>query len=103
MMTFVVLNEWNNETGDTHSARKWVGHLSGSRPIHLTMLLHNPCPGCVTLGLLFLPKGPFSAPRKAWELQNLRPESFGNQWEVLVGAGKQVPCGTRGLLDEGFT
>ena len=30
MMTFVMLNEWNNETGDTHSARKRVGHLSGS-------------------------------------------------------------------------
>lgn len=35
------------------------GSLSGSRPIHPTILPHNPCPGLVTRGHPFLPRNHF--------------------------------------------
>lgn len=80
-----------------HSAgiRRWgvclVLHLSGCRPIHPTILPHNPCPGLVTLGHPFLPKNHFQPHERSEKsgFVKLEPEArvFGKPVGGSAGAG----------------
>ena len=63
-----------------------VLQLSGSRPIHLTRLLHNPCPSCVTLGLLFLPKDHFQPPEKPGNSESVKAEPEARDFGKSVGS-----------------
>lgn len=99
-----------NETmnlGNTHSARKWgrrrlsVLHLSGSRPIHPTILPHNPCPGFVTHGHLFLPRNRFQPHEKPKKSVFVKSEPEERVFRKPVGGSAGGSWGTAVMWDQG--